>query len=234
MEQKINCVPPGKFERNEYGLLTHVNYSFKEDRYIDWRKMVKPEFLSPKKGVTETDVSKLEDKDLLILLGGLRELAQLRGYHYAKTRVDDAVGGMNAYCEIKWIGNYETEGREIISSGSAKATLDNTDSFTQSYLTEMAENRAFCRAVRQFLKINIVSKEEINSKIKQDSQEEFSPSDPKTTLQKLLNEKKISFDKLKTKLISEGKSEAANYSSISDIPKIDVFEIIEKINAAKK
>ena len=72
-----------KFARNEDGLLENpsVEYAFNEDGSVDWRKMVRKEFLVPNRSRTqETDVDALEDKDLLILLGGIKELAQLRGF----------------------------------------------------------------------------------------------------------------------------------------------------------
>ena len=43
--------------------------------------MVRTEFLVANKQRTQqTDVSQLEDRDLLILLGGIKELAQIRGF----------------------------------------------------------------------------------------------------------------------------------------------------------
>ena len=70
-----------KIDRNEDGLINGVDYVFTDDGLIDWRKMVKPEHLVPNKDRTsETDVTKLKDYQLIILLGGIKELAQIRGY----------------------------------------------------------------------------------------------------------------------------------------------------------
>ena len=69
-------------ERDDHGLITQpkVDYIFTDDGFVDWRKMVKEEFLVPNRQKTqETDVSKLEDHQLIILLGGIKELAQIRG-----------------------------------------------------------------------------------------------------------------------------------------------------------
>ena len=69
-------------ERDEYGLLPEslAEYVYDEGGSIDWRKMVKQQYLvSNRSRTSETDVSKLDDKDLLILLGGIKELAQIRG-----------------------------------------------------------------------------------------------------------------------------------------------------------
>ena len=76
MEQKT-------IKRNEHGLIVNdsIEYVFDENGFVDWRKMIKQEHLVPnKQKTTDTDVSKLEDKDLIILLGGIKELAQIRGY----------------------------------------------------------------------------------------------------------------------------------------------------------
>ena len=95
------------FKRDENGLLTKpiTPYIFNEDGSIDWRSMVRKEFLvSNKERTKETDVTKLEDKDLIILLGGIKELAQIRGY----TNVSYVVSAPNqdyvaAVCSISFI-----------------------------------------------------------------------------------------------------------------------------------
>src|SRR6188768_735933 len=87
-ELSPNSTPPIEFRRNEYGLLSHVNYVFNEDGTVNWRKMIKPEFLAVNKEAFErrnqippTSIEGLEDKDLIMLLGGIKELAKIRGYN---------------------------------------------------------------------------------------------------------------------------------------------------------
>ena len=75
--------PPVIVKRNQYGLLEdkNVEYVFNEDGSINWRKMIKSEFLVANRDRTdETDISKLEDHELIILLGGLKDLASIRGF----------------------------------------------------------------------------------------------------------------------------------------------------------
>ena len=63
--------PPTVFKRNQYGLLEDkaVEYQFNVDGTVNWRKMIKPEFLVANRDRTdETDISKLEDNELIILL----------------------------------------------------------------------------------------------------------------------------------------------------------------------
>ena len=111
-EEEVSTVASVK--RDEHGLITEpkVEYIFSEDGFVNWRKMVKPEYLvANRQRAQGVDVTELEDKDLLILLGGIKELAQIRGYssveYDIKTPSPDYVV---AVCGIKWIPNFETEG----------------------------------------------------------------------------------------------------------------------------
>ena len=82
--------PPLIVKRNQYGLLEdeNVKYEFTLDGSVNWRKMIKPEFLVANRDITaETDISKLEDRELIILLGGLKDLAAIRWYTSVEYRV---------------------------------------------------------------------------------------------------------------------------------------------------
>ena len=201
----VNQIPPKITTRNKYGLLEniHINYIYNEDGTINWRKMVKTEYLVPNRQKTqETDVSKLEDKDLLILLGGIKELAQIRGY------------------------------KEIVFEALADESFNNTKSFARFFLAAIAENRAFVRCVRNFLKINIVSQEELGDvKILDDSSSQENPTSPYTLLEKVMKDKSISLDQLKKKISKEDNIEI---NTINDIPKVKIFELIERIKNIKK
>jgi hypothetical protein len=226
-------VPPNIIKRNQYGLLENssINYIFNEDGSINWRKMVKPEYLVPNRQKTqETDISKLEDKDLLILLGGIKELAQIRGYTKVEYKVVAASENYFATsCRITWTPNYETNGNEIIFESLADATLNNTKSFARFFLAAIAENRAFVRCVRNFLKINIVSQEELGDvKLLEESSQE-NPTSPHILLDKFMKDKNVNFNQLKKKLIKENFDNAENINSINDIPKAKIFELIERI-----
>ena len=116
MRKKKAELPELGVTRNSGGLINDgsVNYHFTEDGMIDWRKMVKDCYLypNPSKNLAETDISKLDDRDLCILLGGLKELAQIRGY----TSVDYEVVAPSpdcviATCKITWTPNFETENK---------------------------------------------------------------------------------------------------------------------------
>jgi hypothetical protein len=236
--ETIQVVPPKLITRNKYGLIedANINYIYNDDGTINWRKMVKTEYLVNNRQKTqETDVSKLDDKDLLILLGGIKELAQIRGYSKVEYNV---VSANDVYfatsCRITWLPNYETDGREIVFESLADATINNTKSFAKFFLAAIAENRAFVRCVRNFLKINIVSQEELGEAKLFDftQQPNENPTSPQIVLEKVMKDKDVTFDQLKKKLVKEKFDNAENLNSTSDIPKSKIFELIERIKKA--
>jgi hypothetical protein len=232
-------VPPNVITRNKYGLIDDINlnYIFNDDGAINWRKMVKTEHLVPNRQKTqETDVSKLQDKDLLILLGGIKELAQIRGYTKVEYNVVSATESYFATsCRITWIPNYETDGREIVFEALADASCNNTKSFARFFLAAIAENRAFVRCVRNFLKINIVSQEELgDAKLLDEAVTiQDNPTSPHVLLEKVMKDRGVTFEALKNKLIKEKFDNAENLNNINDIAKVKIFELIDRIKKAK-
>jgi len=226
-----------KVARDDNGLITSksIDYIFTEDGLVDWRKMVKPEFLVPNRDRTkETDVSKLSDSQLIILLGGIKELAQIRGYtDVTYVVVSPTPDYVVATCTITWLPNYETEGHVVTFSAIGDASPNNTKDFAKHFLGPIAENRAFVRCVRNFLRINIVAQEELGSVKFLAEENQASQTDPKTILMTLMKEKGLSFEIIKNKLVKEGYDNANGLGSIGDIPKIKVFELIERLKKAK-
>jgi len=229
--------PPKLFSRNEHGLLEDpsIPYEFNEDGSVNWRKMIKPEYLvSNKQNTDETDISKLDDRDLLILLGGIKELAQVRGYHSVEHKVITANPDyVCVVCSIKWIGNYETGGEPVLFEAIADTHPDNTTSFTRSYLSAIAENRAFVRCVRNFLKINIVGKDEIGAKnVYAEQLVADNPLSPVATLINLMNKKNIVFKDVKKRLLKGEYPDAETIENLEQISKPKIFELIERIKKA--
>jgi hypothetical protein len=157
------------WSRDEHGLINSAEYVFKEDGSVDWRKMIKPEFLYVNKEWFElrqkpvpTSIEGLEDKQLTIMLGGIKDLAKLRGFREVSNAVTHVREGyVSAECRIEWLPNYENpEGAYF--SDHANASADNTDRFCYKFLEAIAVNRAFVRCVRNFLNINIVGADEID------------------------------------------------------------------------
>tara|TARA_Y100001937_G_scaffold36058_1_gene51772 strand:+ start:6356 stop:7063 length:708 start_codon:yes stop_codon:yes gene_type:complete len=230
--------PNEKLKRNEDGLLSNppVDYVFNEDGSVNWRKMVRTEFLVANKQRTQqTDVSQLEDRDLLILLGGIKELAQIRGFTDVRYTVHTASQEyFSTTCTIEWVPNYETDNKVVSFSALADAHQDNTYSFASNFLAATAENRAFVRCVRNFLKINIVGQEEMGGgkQVFSQTTTKTAPktdSDPTSLLQKVMDSKGVSFDMVKSRLLDEDFPKADSFESTKDIPKTKTFELIARL-----
>jgi hypothetical protein len=234
---------PDVYKRDQHGLLDCVDYIFNEDGSVNWRAMIKPEFLYPNKGWFDmrgqqvpSSTEGLRDNQLLIMLGGIKDLARLRGFHtvgYDVRNVED--GYVTARCDIEWIGNYESSNNNVCYEDYANASLENTDAFCEKFLETIACNRAFVRCVRNFLNIHIVGADEIDKSGNRSSQDQGStppqpssnsPITPSELLEKTLRDKHgvDSFESFKDKLRDfwkDGKyvnEEVKNWSSFNDIP----------------
>ena len=252
MSKQDTSIPPfEKYARNEYGLIKSVEYIYSEDGSIDWRAMIKPEFLYANKGWFEsrnkpvpTSVEGLSDKQLLIMLGGIKEIAKIRGYDFVHFEVNNMHSTyVTAKCRIGWIANYEscsTHGQGVVYEDVANATLANTDDFCAKFLETIACNRAFVRCVRNFLGIHVVGADEID-RSNNNSYSSESPEDaddlsvlkPSGLLEKTVSEKGIkSFEDFKTWLRDQWQSnsyrneEAKNWNSYKDVPAKDCRKLI--------
>lgn len=188
--------------------MNKTDFKYNEDSSINWRAMVKPEYLYPNKdwftarGQQIPDsIDGLEDNQLLIKLGGLKELAKLRGYNQVSY---DVIKCERDYvvvkCKISWKALVGKASMVCLEDGCifedvANATLDNTNDFCAKFLETIATNRAFVRCVRNYLGINIVGDDEIDkSKNKISSYENTESTIVNITPQGLL--KKLAKDKL--------------------------------------
>jgi len=161
---------PDIYKRNEHGLLENAEYIFNEDGSVDWRAMIKPEFLYPNKDWFEarkqpvpTSIEGLKDNQLFIMLGGIKELARLRGFESVTFNTENISDNyVTASCEITWSPNYESGSQKVVYQDVANATINNTSSFAVKFLETIACNRAFVRCVRNFLNIHIVGADEID------------------------------------------------------------------------
>ena len=242
---------PDVYKRNEHGLLENVDYEFNEDGSVNWRAMIKEEFLYPnkdwfasRKKDVPTSVEGLSDKQLLIMLGGIKELAKMRGYSTVAFDVTQPSDGyVTAKCTINWDKNYETQD-EVAYQDYANATLANTDNFCAKFLETIACNRAFVRCVRNYLNIHIVGADEIDKSkgannsntVEYDASSDSAmlPLTPAGTLQKALDEDNgvKSFDDFKALLRALWKEEiyrneeAANWKSYDDIPAKECRKLI--------
>jgi len=239
--------------RDANGLISGLKHQFREDGFVDWKRMIPKEFVVPNEEVTTvegadaSDVDELEDYQKLVLLGGTKELAKIRGLISRKTKID-YVGDYKAVatCELTFVGNYETGGIPLVYSDSASATVDNTGSLGSMYLETIASNRALVRAVRNALNVHILSAEEINVKPSGQSamsEEEAMAAGNKPT--DILAEKaKVVgypiFEQFKEKLVSNGGVKnipletVESWTEWKDIDPKHVWILIPLLNKKKK
>jgi hypothetical protein len=238
---------PDLYKRDEHGLLNSVEYNFNEDGSVNWRSMIKPEFLYPNKGwfdmrnqQTPTSIEGLKDNQLLIMLGGIKDLARLRGFQSVRFSTEREEDYVTAKCSIQWNGIYETGNCFTTYEDVANATAENTDDFCYKFLETIACNRAFVRCVRNFLNINIVGADEIDkSNGKTASKPSVQPTSnspitPSGLLEKTLKEKHgvESFDAFKDLLRDLWKSEkyvnesVKDWGGFSDIPAKEARKLI--------
>lgn len=244
MENQIVQTAPSlavKFQRNSLGLLDSINYKFMEEGLVDWRSMINSKYLYVNKEAFQRrkepipeSVEGVKDSDLVIMLPGLKEIAFYRGFTSVSYR---PVVASNEYaasvCRIDWVGNFETNMQPVSFEALACANCYNTGELVQSYLIEMAENRSFCRAVRNFLRISIVSKEELPPP-KQNRLNGSSNASPSTILANLMKEKGRSFKEVQEKLIAEGDTGFQSYTDWSDVPGDKAFNLIERFKNLKE
>jgi len=152
------------------GLIASIEYEFDEQGFVNWRSLIDEQYLYPKKdwferkGLPVPDsIEGLDDSQLLIKIGGINQLARLRGYTRVKHEVENVEPNYVVdTCTIDWIPNYETDNRQVSFSWAANSTFENAGDFMLKFQETQAQNRAFNLAVRKFLNINIVSEEELD------------------------------------------------------------------------
>lgn len=234
----ITSMNHANYKRNEFGLLEGVEYKFNEDGSVNWRAMIKPEHLYPNRDWFDSrklpmpdGIDGLADNQLLIKLSGIKELAKLRGYNsvtYKINTVSDTYA--TAVCEICWMPSYETSEVAQVFASTANATSDNCSGFGLKFLEPIAENRAFVRAVRNYLNIHIVGDDEIDKSKNKVAYEESGEIVQTLTPQEVLRRtakdslKCADFGQFKEALRAFWKDgsykneEAANWNDYSDVP----------------
>lgn len=229
-------------ERDNFGLIKGVKYSYKEEgRQVDWLSMIPSKYFVvnrqnfEKRGETPpTSIENVEDKDLLILLDGIKYIANLRGFVEVSYEVESTIDNCTAVCSIVWLPNFETENQIKTFAAIGDANINNTKGFGMNFLGPIAENRSFVRAVRNFLRIPILGKDEVDgSLVEQTDSAPPSNNKPIAELEKLMENKKVTFEVIKNKLVKEGIDGADSFSGISDLPKNVIFNLIERLQKKK-
>lgn len=164
--------------------------------------------------------SRAADNELLITLAGFRELAAVRGVHSVEYQMlSESDVATTVKCRIEWLDN--KEGRGKIVEDIATANNETTNKVFFNYKSSIAANRAFCRAVRNSLGIEVVGFEEMKDEdtVKISSQ----GGKPHNFLSAFLIDKGITFEQMQ-KYIQEGIDGAVppikweNWSKAEDIP----------------
>lgn len=242
------------FKRLDTGLVEGVEYKFKSDGTVDWRAMINPAYLVINKQyesslvkrflkpLNEINVAEVEDNKLLILLQGIKEVATLRGYLSIRPKVE-YVSDTKAVVstQIEWLPNFENEGESVSFGDVGSASLDNTSGFGQMYLESIAANRAFVRAVRNFLNINVLANDEIDAnattKFLAKKESSLAPHSPQAVLEKMIDARALSFEDLKTltleKFADKIKSSIVEWKDLSSIPSKDAGILIDLLKNSK-
>lgn len=229
---KATTEQPDSFHRNEDGTINWKLMIPQEFLYVNSdprkRDKIEKKYGKPIKTIKPLD-DNVDDCDLISTLAAAKYLLRLRGYRSVRYNVISASENYAAVsCSILFLGNSETGYRDIEYSDNACAHQGNTTNFAQSYLLEIATNRALVRCIRSFLNISIVSKEELSDTV---TFEEDQPRMPVTekaieNFNRLLKSKNVSF-----KDVIKDIPGSQSWSSASDIPKAKLFEIIGKLNS---
>lgn len=236
----MNNIPKILPKRNEFGLL-NIDYVFNDDGTVNYKEMLfqHPEFLVPNRKAFEKrgqkapeNVKDIEDKDLLILLSGIKFLSNLRGYSSIEQFVfssnTDMVSGK---CRINWIGNFETNNQSVIFEDTADASINNTSGFGKVFLTTICGNRAFVRNVRNFLRIPILASDEISGEnmVQEEQPKSMDSFNPSKLLEQSLKKNNLSLkDAIKDFPNSEG------WKEIKDVPGPKALALLEHIKRINK
>jgi hypothetical protein len=246
VDSELNT-PPKTLTRNKYGLLDGVKYVFNEDGTVNWKAMVEPKYLyinpdsrrrqkiEAKYGKKFEEINiiddKVDDTDLVIQLGGLKKLLQLRGFRDLRYDIHQADPTYAAVtCSIEFVENYECQNRVFYYSDNACAHPENTTNFGKQYLLEIATNRALCRCIRNALGINIVAQEELSGISNPDGPEDMAVS----TLKQVMSQHNYEFEDVIKMLVEENYENAQNLKRLNELPKPKIFELISRIKSNPK
>jgi hypothetical protein len=247
----------------------------KPDGSVNWRALVRPEHLYVKRefepkvaemlgkkstdiaNLLPEDIAKVPDRYLVIRKAGILELARLRGYSSA---VPDVKHAARDYVVVQTLVSWlPFEGQPVKTNGGVgEAHHENTSRLGAFYLAAMAENRAFARAVRQFLEIDIVSSDELGAGIEpeqnpsavQTATSNINDMLPTGALAKAAHEGGFSFEQIKKAALSRWQEDSINvakdanfkrriendptaWQDFKDIPARDCMSLITLIKAAK-
>lgn len=226
-------------KRLENGLVEGINYTRDENGRIEWFKLIPRKYLYINtekktqiekrlgKRIDEAAESEFLDTDYVINLQGIKYLLDLRGYQSCKTRIDECGPDYAAAtCEINFIPNEEDNFVQTYTA-CASAHPQNTKSWYAKYLVEASSNRALCRAVRQFLRINAVAQEELGGAAGGNAEEDpVNPMGPIGALRNLMTKKGKTLSDINSLLVAAGYGEVTSLANVT--PKM-AWDLMDKL-----
>lgn len=209
-----------------------------------WRDLIPEEFVEIqsywliKNGINVNDLTaeqkqelkeRAGEENLVIKLGGFKHAAHNAGL----SSVDyDLITRETDYVAVKCTIRFG-DGK---FSALANATKENTNYPFNMFLESMAENRAFSRACRMALNINILGAEELNPTTAEFSKDTLLSDDegctsPQDSLKILIENRGKTFADLKQSLIKKSWSGAENWNDFKEIPSDQCLVIISTIQS---
>jgi hypothetical protein len=202
-----------KLRNQETGLLNGKDHPLDENGFVNWRAMIDKKFFvlnqwnyARKFGIdiavlTEEEkqehLNTAKDEDLLVLLGGFKSVARLRGYSSINSELVSSDAEKSVVkVTITWIPNFETDFNTVRVSAIKSASLMNTHKDFFRYSEAIAENRAFITCVRNTLNIPVIG----NDELKEDESLDIKYSAPKPNkfLKEFCEKNRISFGEVAT------------------------------------
>ena len=228
-----------KWERDSYGFLKNVDYFFKDDGQIDWRKMLPVKYLVVHKEKFKSEtyfktlvIEDLDDSQVLITLPGYKYLISLLGVDSIYTHISQSSEIFaSCICNIEVSKNPYNNFTSATFCGVADAHINNVKGRCNNFLTTIAENRSFCRAARSALGIStIMSEEELsdNSTVAEAAANNTS-TQSRTWLNDLLSKQGLSFDQFQNLMLAANIEGADAWKQISDVSEDRIFECMEII-----
>jgi len=246
---------PQIVQRDKDGLLPNIVYQYNEDGTVDYKAMIPPQFIVFNRQ-KEADIKSTYNKELkelnpiecdpkyqLILLAGFKHIAKIRGYNKVVfSRPSYGMNGVSVTCDITWRQNYETEG-EVTYGDVGGASTNNTSPIGKNklgewayYLETIAANRAFVRAVRNFLAIPTLGFDEIGSSLSEETPQTMEISPPHINLERKCAAKGIKLEFLIKKAIKdkwELEGNPSEWTEWKDISPRDSYALLSIITKEK-
>ena len=262
-------------ERDELGLLKSFTYPRRSDNTINWRACLLPEhlYVNPEyetmlctqfnvKKRWDIDVTKCEDKQLLVNQAGWNHLCFLRGLKAVTPGQPVALPGeVHMSVTVEFIPNFENP-YGLIRGDSATASVYTERSKFQLHLASMAFNKAFARAVRLALRVPIYGQDEFaDDKGAEAFLEAIKKGEDPFATKPIINNEQVdskpagydgnaflahrcaelnrngshSFEKVKAHAITikdELSADPSTWTSFESVSRKDAFTLVDKINKA--